>query len=151
MTDYHSLFYYQIVSTLQDLKGGGGLLRDQHRPKKGSPVFDVCFEPRADYYQHMYMRDNFIASRCRVMIGRKNSDEPYDRAVIVIQENSNESVTMYKEAVKYIFGESWQDAMNELKQLLDKFYTVTVEERSEHGAVDFSTGRHPNQYYINGL
>ena len=150
MKDYHSLFYYLVLSPLQELKGSGGSLSDQYRRKDDSPSFAVGFEPREDRYEHNYLRDTFLVERSKIVIGSRAGDENYEDSVIILQEDRvNESVVVYKKAIERIFEKEWQEALKELVELLKKFYSVTVEERSPHQAVDFSNNRSPMQYYIN--
>lgn len=150
MQDYHSLFYYLVLSPLQGLIGNGGELSQHYRRQKESPDFAIGFEPRADRYEHTYMRDNFLATRDKLVLALPRRGDDYDSSVIILKESrKGDAITIYRRAVEYIFGEGHKEAFEELSKLLDKFYTVTVEDIAPYMVVDFSQDRYPSQVYIN--
>lgn len=151
--DFHSLFYYLILSSLQELRGTDGYLRDQFRVGSDLPNFSIAFEPQnLRGYAHNFLQDNFLKERDRLVLGRATEDQAWQHAVIVVSEKrTGDRVTIYRKALESMFGDKSKEALTELKELLEKFYEVTIEERSAHRVVDFTTGRHPSHYEINDL
>lgn len=146
--DFHSLFYYCLVSPLQGLVGGDGSYFESRYPRTGNePVFKICWERRPNF-EYQYQREKFLAERPRMVVSG-GANLPTESYVMLLKEsNGGKNVTLYKRAVAHLFGKRSEEALNELKELLDKFYTVTVEERSNDEEVDFSNDRHEARYRI---
>lgn len=144
--NYHALFYYRVLSTMQSLKGDGGVsLSDTYSRKKDEPRFGFAYEPRPNF-EFQYQRDKYLVSRDRyVLIGKHGEDQ---QTVLVKYNADNDEATIYRKALDYIFGEEGKEAFNELKELLEKFYTVKVEDKSNLTEVDTSTGRGGSPYYV---
>lgn len=130
MDDFHSLFYYKVLAPLQNLQGDSGPLSGQYRAKKDTPEFVVAYEPRADHYDHNYMRDKFLAKRDRLMV--------FNDTVLLSETRSGDKVTVYSSAVALLFPGKETEALDELKELLEKFYEVTIEDVCPHSYVDYA-------------
>lgn len=139
--NYHSLFYYLVISPLQNLRGGDGeLLRRRYNEEENDPQFSLAYEPRNPQgYTHTYQRDNFIHHRSSYIIGSKS--DLSDRVVLVREEADSDNAVIYRDAINYLFPEDSDNAFTELKDLMDKFYTVAIEERSGLDRVDTSKNR----------
>lgn len=145
MKDYHSLFYSKVLGPLkglQDSKKSVESLFDS-----GELQLSLTYEPRAESYRHNYLRNKHLSTRKRVIIGYKVG-RTHEMVALLLEDKRALRVTIYKKAVEFLFPDDADNALTELKLLLEKFYDVTVEERSSLSSVDMSTGNHPDHYSL---
>lgn len=150
MRDYsfHALFYYRVLSPLQGLKGGDGdSLANSYPRKKGEPAFHFGWEQRPNFQFH-YQRDKFLVSRDRFVLIGEHGARVESSAVFIRTDAKDENAIIYRAPLERIFGDDSNEALQELKELLEKFYTITVEDRSNVPVVDFSNDRHGVQAHV---
>lgn len=155
MTDYPNDFYFGILAKLQNLVDSDGQVFALQR-RFDRVHYKLAYEPRLDEYRHNYLRDNHLAKRDVVIIGRptigEDVPERNDRYAIVVSAKRMQDVaTIYREALRYLYGENHEEALAYLHEMLSKFYEIKIEERSGYQQVDLSTGRTGNSQQINDL
>lgn len=137
--DYHSLFYYNILTPLQNLIGSDGHQLTTITRQKEVPEFRIAY-PARGRYPHQYQRDQFLKDRERLVIGRKSYDQPW---VVVLSVSRHKDATIvYKKALRHIFKGDIAVARRELVGLLEKFYEVSLGESSVYIQAEF--GSDPN-------
>lgn len=147
--DYHSLFYYGILTPLQNIVGNYGEPLSSPNPQKGAPEFCIAYPARERGYAHQYQRDAFLLDRERLIIGRRGA-EPF--VVLLSIARHEDRVVVYKKALRSLFRSDTAIARRELTRLLEKFYEVTVSDVSSVSRVE--RGSNPggeNQTEVNSF
>lgn len=146
--NYHALFYYRVLGKIQNLRGGEGVsLSDLYPKKKSEPSFGFCWEQRPDF-EFQYQREEHLATRYSyVTIGRPGASLQHSSVLLKI-DAENENVVIYEAPLRHVFEGESKEAFDELKELLEKFYTVTVEPSNNISVVDVSTNRRGENYNV---
>lgn len=141
--DLHSLFYYRVLALLKSFVDEDNQALPYVFEDEEAPVCSLGFTPRGDAYQalrHNFQRDKFLNNRDQLLYMKKNGDS-IEGVVALRKVHNTDSIVIYQNSLRFIFGEDYEEARQELTQILKKFYYVTEAEQCELNRIDFSSSR----------
>ena len=121
--ELHRFFYVNVIARLKGVVNEYG---DNVDSAMGSSDWFRLYQSRPSQFNHNYLRDRFLENRDIYIASIGNSEVIH----ILTEKVATGEVIIFRENLYKVFPKNKELALETLKELLDKFFTVRVRAKS---------------------